>query len=100
MSTQLVLFSRKALIEYPPTVPTADSAGYVEADDQQRYYIKGDSNGRPVRASEWLSTHMAEMVGVAAPGAVAIERLNGDLVFGSRRIANVADQVETQKYLT
>lgn len=97
---QLQLFSRKALVEYAPAKHSADSRGEVEADDAWRYYIKGDAHGRPVRASEWLSTQIAEMVGVAAPAAVTIELASGEVVFGSRRIAGVADDVTTTAYLT
>ncbi|HWX63499.1 hypothetical protein, partial [Bradyrhizobium sp.] len=64
---QFQLFPRKALIQYPKAQPTADSLGEVEADDRFRYYIKGDAHGRPVRASEWLGTHLAESVGISAP---------------------------------
>lgn len=97
---QTELFYRKALIEYPPQTETADSLGYVEADDYQRYYIKGDAHGRRVRASEWLCTHIAEEVRVSAPAATVIELMNGELVFGSRRIANVADMTVTTTFLT
>jgi hypothetical protein len=97
---QTVLFSRKAIIEYPQQTPSADSLGEVEADDGHRYYIKGDAHGRRVRASEWLSTHIAEEVHIGAPAPVVIERKDGQLVFGSRRIAGVADLTLTAAYLT
>jgi len=93
------LFHRKALIEYPQATPSADSLGEVEADDHHRYYIKGDAHGRPVRASEWISTYIAEEVHIGAPAPMVIERLNGDVVFGSRRIAGVADTTVTAAYL-
>ena len=100
MPAQLQMFPRKALIEYPPAKLTADCLGMVDADDGGRYYIKDDAHGRPVRASEWLGTHIAEAVGIQAPAAVVIERANGSLVFGSRRIVGVADDLITQTYLT
>jgi hypothetical protein len=94
------LFYRKALIEYPQSTLSADSLGEVEADDYHRYYIKGDAHGRRVRASEWISTHIAEEVHIGAPAPMVIERTNGDIVFGSRRIAGVADITVTTAYLT
>jgi hypothetical protein len=100
VALQLPLFARKALIEYPPKTASADSLGEVEADDRHRYYIKGDAHGRLVRASEWISTHIAEEVHIGAPAPMAIERLDGTVVFGSRRIAGVSDQVITAQYLT
>jgi len=64
-----------------------------------RYYIKGDCQGSPTRASEWIGTLVADYIGITAPPPVVIQRLNGDLVFGSRRLAGVADDVITQNYL-
>lgn len=98
--SQFQLFPRKALIEYPKVKPTADSLGEAEADDRFRYYIKGDAHGRPVRASEWLGTHIAETVGISSPAASIIELQDGSLVFGSRRIAGVADASVTTAFLT
>jgi hypothetical protein len=89
------MFPRKSLIEFPPGKPTADCLGMVDADDGGRYYIKGDAHGKPVRASEWLGAHIAEAIGIQAPAPVAIELINGDVVFGSRRIAGVADDLIT-----
>lgn len=96
---QIPLFPRKAVIEYPPG-NTADSLGDVEAEDRHRYYIKGDSHGRLIRASEWLSTNIAEQVGITTPVPTIIERQNGSLVFGSRRIPGVSNQLVTIQFLT
>ncbi len=92
-------FSRKALSEYPPSKRTADCIGEAEADDGHRYYLKGDNCGKPVRASEWLGTFLAETAGIAAPYGTIIERLNGDVVFGSRKLVGVADEIATQTFL-
>lgn len=73
--------------------------GEVEADDQHLYYIKGDAHGRPVRASEWICNHLAEEIHIGAPAPMVIERLNGETVFGSRRIGGVSDQIITARYL-
>jgi hypothetical protein len=100
MITQFQLFPRKALIQYPKAQPTADSMGEAEADDGFRYFIKGDAHGRPVRASEWLGTHLAESVGISAPAPCLIELQDGSIVFGSRRIAGVADAAITTAFLT
>ena len=74
--------------------------GEAEADDGHRYYIKGDAHGRLVRASEWICTHLAEEVHIGAPAPMVVELLDGNVVFGSRRIAGVADSVLTLSYLT
>jgi hypothetical protein len=99
-SQQLQIFPRKSRIEYPPVAATAESIGYVEADDRFLYYVKSDKSGKPVRASEWLCTHLAEAVGISAPAPAIIEMQSGDLVFGSRRIARLADAVSTTTFLT
>ena len=97
--SQATLFHRRVLTEYPPTRQTADALGEVEADDLHRYYIKDDHNGRSTRASEWLGSKLCETVGFAAPTPMILQRLNGDLVFGSRRIIGAADAAETQAIL-
>ncbi|WP_315747566.1 MULTISPECIES: HipA family kinase [unclassified Bradyrhizobium] len=97
---QLQLFHRRALIVFPPAMLTADSMGEVEADDGLRYYVKSDVHGKAVRASEWISTHLAEAVGIAAPNPVTMQMPNGEVVFGSRRIIGVADQLQTQVFLS
>ena len=96
--SQKSMFLRKAKIEYPPKEHSADSLGEVEADDQHRYYVKGDIQGKLVRASEWLSTNISEAIGIGAPTPAPIELKNGTVVFGSRRIANVSDSVVTANY--
>ena len=96
---QMPLFARRALNEYPQLEETADSMGEVEADDGLIYHIKGDARGSPMRASEWISSHLAEEVGIASPPPFVIERRDGSLVFGSRRLAGVAEQIATQAFL-
>jgi hypothetical protein len=97
---QTQLFTRKAITEFPQKENSADSLGEAEADDNHRYYIKGDAHGRFVRASEWISTQISEAVGIGAPTPTVIERIDGSAVFGSRRIAGVADKVTTAAYVT
>jgi hypothetical protein len=96
---QYLLFPLRARTEFPKSKATADCSGEVEAYDGHRYYVKGDCNGRPTRASEWLCKHLSEAIGIAAPPTAIIELSNGELVFGSRRIAGVADDIITQNYL-
>ncbi|MCP1247340.1 hypothetical protein NKW54_15625 [Acetobacter cerevisiae] len=96
---QIPLFTRKAIVEFPQSQETADALGEVEADDRHLYYIKGDSHGHFTRASEWLSTHIAEEVGITTPAPAVIERLDHSVVFGSRRIAGVSDLMTTYTFL-
>jgi hypothetical protein len=94
------MFIRRTLVEYPKQKHTADALGEVEADDGHRYYVKDDSNGVPTRASEWICSQMAEAVGIATPAAMPIALQSGRSVFGSRRIAGVADDALTAAHLT
>ena len=87
-------------MQFPKAQPSADSLGEVEADDGFLYYIKGDVSGKATRASEWLGTQLAEAVGLAAPAPCIIELQDGSKVFGSRRIAGVADATVTATFLT
>jgi hypothetical protein len=97
---QLQMFPRKALVQFPKVQPSADSLGEVEADDGFLYYIKGDVAGKATRAGEWLGTQLAEAIGLAAPAPCIIELQDGSTVFGSRRIAGVADAAVTATFLT
>ena len=65
-----------------------------------RYYLKLDAPKKFTRASEWISTHLAEAVGIAGPAAAPIEMMDGNLAFGSRRLAGVSDQLTTSNYLS
>ncbi|MGE5504150.1 MAG: hypothetical protein ACM31L_06975 [Actinomycetota bacterium] len=83
----------------PQADPTADTIGEGEADDGGRYVLKNDAHERPVRASEWLCTNIAEAVGFIAARPCFLEMPDGALVFGSRRLAGVAAQAESHKHL-
>ena len=97
---ELMMFPVKAINEYPSRHQTADALGEVEGEDGFFYHVKGDQSGRFVCASEWLCTNLAEEIGIGAPTPALIEMLDGRLVFGSRRISGVADQVTTELFLT
>lgn len=99
MAVQGYMFPRKTLAEFGQQQPSADSLGEAEADDQHRYYLKGDCSGKATRASEWICAHLSEEIGIATPVPMAIEMANGDIVFGSRRIVGVADTAITSNYL-
>lgn len=97
---QQTLFLRQALTEFPLQQQTADACGEVEADDGHRYYVKGDSNGSATRASEWICREIGEAIGISTPMAAPIQMIDGRILFGSRRIASVADDLATSKFLT
>ncbi len=96
---QGTLFPLKAIIEFPPRIITADTLGEVEAEDRHRYYIKGDKPGHVICASEAICGFLAEEVGITVPTSKVIEMIDGRLVFGSRRVSGVADEVATRLFL-
>jgi hypothetical protein len=97
---QGLLFPRRALTEASKKENSADALGEVDACDGLRYFVKGDGNGCPTRASEWICAAIAEAVGIGTPATAVVERQNGELVFGSRSLGGVADKLVTQTYLT
>jgi hypothetical protein len=96
---ELMMFPLHAVIEFPQKEKTADACGEVEAADGHRYYVKEDKDGKAICASEWLCTRIAEEVGIAGPQSTLVQMLDGRLLFGSRRVSNVADQATTLQFL-
>lgn len=92
-------FVRRAVIEYPKSKDTADYLGEAEADDGHKYFLKNDKPNHYIKASEWIGSRLAETVGIAAPSCAIIQRADGDLVFGSRKISGLANDVETKTCL-
>jgi hypothetical protein len=70
------------------------------ADDDQTYFLKHDANGKPEMASEWIGTKISERIGVAVAECIPIQSPDGQIVFGSRKVAGVADAVETAAFMT
>lgn len=99
-TAQIELFPVRAEIEFPNVTGTVEAWGRVIAVDGQGYIVKTDKDGLPGRASEWVATLLAEAAGIACPTPKVIELLNGTRAFGSREIANVADQTVTAELLT
>ena len=97
MQQELMLFPLDIVNEYPPSEQTADYCGEVEAVDGSRYYVKNDSHGKCVRASEWICTKLAEEVGIAGASPALIRTLDGRLLFGSRRLSGAGDRAGSAK---
>ncbi|OYY77406.1 MAG: hypothetical protein B7Y43_11080 [Sphingomonas sp. 28-62-20] len=69
------------------------------ADDGALYYCKGDKDGQPLRAIEWIFTNLAEHLGLSVADCAVIEDYDGQTFFGSRSPSSVADQVEVNLYI-
>lgn len=90
---QMALFPRRTTIEYFAPGLTAEALGEAEVDDGFRYKLKDDKLGQRVKANEWLGVKIGEEIGICSPSVSVIECQDGKLVFGSRLIANVVDEV-------
>lgn len=65
------------------------------------YYCKGDKNGRPLRATEWFCTSLANHLGIPVPDfAPVLNPENNDVLFGSKGIWQTASAFEVQTFLT
>ena len=82
---QLRFFPLELISYDPANLGSADAAGFGMADDGLIYAIKKPAgNHRHLPATEWICTHLAEMVGIAVPGCKCIKMIDGTHVFGSR----------------
>src|SRR3546814_4318002 len=63
---------------------TADCHWTSRCDDGCVYAIKDGGQNPLVPHSEWLCTHLAEHLGIAAPTCKIVEMPDRSLVFGSR----------------
>lgn len=70
------------------------------ADDGAIYFCKADFGHMPIRATEWLSTRLAEHLGIAVAAYAIVEDGSADTYFGSRSPGSVADEMEVSRLLT
>ena len=65
-----------------------------------RYYCKRDSDGRPIRATEWFCTSLASHLGIPVPDfATVLNPMNGEILFGSKGQWGTASEFEVQAFL-
>lgn len=91
---QLILFPRKAVIEFPPP-EGRDIMAEAIADNGIRYYLKLDRGDIPTRANEWLCHRLANLAGIPTPRCEFIQTMDGDIAFGSEAVADVFSKTET-----
>lgn len=99
MVMQRDFFPLKTLTEYPEKVAGADAWGRVTASDSHDYIVKSTKGGPHVPACELIGTILAEKLNLACPTHKIIEVSNGDLVFGSRVISGISDELRTSSML-
>jgi len=63
------------------------------------YYAKEDKDGRPIRATEWIATKVADALGLSVAEAVVLEDKDGQTYFGSLQPASLADDTECSRFL-
>ncbi len=94
-SSQYELLPLKVVAILPKQVHTADAACYVLAADNCVYLAKCDKDQTGGIASEWMVYALSQAVDINVPEARILEMPDGQLVFGSRIIQSVNDEVKT-----
>jgi hypothetical protein len=97
---QRLLFPKRVHTILPTDNASKDLLMKGVADDGMVYFLKGDVGGKPVMASEWLATRIAQRLGLAVADCTAIQTPDGQIVFGSQQVSTVSDEVETAKFVT
>lgn len=83
-----------------PGMPNGKDIGFrCFTDDGGLYYCKDDKDGRPVRATEWMATHLAHHLGLSVAECAIIEDDSGQTYFGSRSPMSLASDIEVTRYL-
>lgn len=101
MPAEPSLFPLRVSTRYPDEVTGGDVLFRCEADKGGTYYCKGDKDGRSIRATEWLLTHLARHLGIATPDCAILEDpYSGETLFGSRQVEAPASRFEVSAYLT
>lgn len=93
------LFYRRIGTIYPTPSIGADLALYCEAVEGGSYYCKFDKDGRQIRATEWLCTHLAAHLGIATAECAILEDETGASYFGSRELISTASEFEVRDFL-
>lgn len=66
-----------------------------------RFYCKRDSDGRPVRATEWICGSLASHLGLSVPDfAPVLNPESGEILFGSKGEWGTAPEFEAKTFLT
>ena len=82
--TQLPLIPVRVRTCWNPSTETASRPRFATCDDRLDYVIKGDEEGNPVRANEWICTWLARTVGIAVATPAIVQDLDKKLLFGSQ----------------
>jgi hypothetical protein len=84
-----------------PGQPTGKHVIFLcTAVDGFEYYCKADADGRPIRATEWISYSLARHVGIAVPEFRIMEDSQGETLFGSRHVISTSSFFEVGDYLS
>lgn len=77
----------------------ADLAFRCTSDLGGFYYAKDDKDGRPIRATEWIATKIAEALGLSVAESAVLEGADGNTFFGSLQPTSLADEQQCQRFL-
>ena len=96
---QLLLFPRHTIMELEPDPRHSDLFKFAQGDDGLWYFLKTDLGSSPTRANEWIAHRLARMIGIPVPAFCTIRARNGDVLFGSLKLDDVSDSLETAIFL-
>ena len=100
MAQQPSLYPLRIGTRYPPLVNGADISFCCEAELGGTYFCKNDKDQRPIRATEWLFTHLARQVDLVTPECAVLEDpVSGETVFGSLNVKGAASPFEAKVFL-
>lgn len=96
---QISLLNVRISTTYPANPVGQDIALQCIGEDGHFYFGKTDRDGRPIRATEWIATKLAEHLGISVADCAVLESDAGETLFGSRCPTSVADQMELDHFI-
>lgn len=94
---QLGLLPLKPTAVFPP-INGKDQCFYVLDEDRAPVWCKTDNGDKQIRATEWISTQLADALGVRTAGWRIVE-YEGETYFGSPNITSTASSIVVANFL-
>lgn len=98
-NSQSQLFPVRISTILPEAPIGGDLAFRCISDLGEFYYAKDDKGGRPIRATEWIATKVADALGLSVAEAAVLEGPDGSTYFGSLQPTSIADEDQCNRFL-
>ena len=99
LGTQNSLFNVRVSTKLPEYPIGQDLSVVCIGEDNRTYYCKSDTNGRFIRATEWIATRLADHLGISVAECAILEDSGGETLFGSRCPMSLAAEFELNHFL-